>query len=51
LAGVSKTIIDQPTGQGVVPFLPLGQSNDLPQNQSGQRPAPAPQVPQQGVRR
>ena len=54
LAGVNKTIVDQPNSQGVVPFLPLGQMNNAP-NQPAQ-PAPrsqvtAPQVQQQGVRR
>ena len=55
LAGVNKTIIDQPNGQqGVVPFLPLGQANGyVPPPQPQQRPAPAPvpQTQQQGVRR
>jgi membrane protease subunit HflK len=56
LAGVNKTIIDQPGQQGVVPFLPLGQANGFvppPQQQPAQRPAaaPIPQTQQQGVRR
>lgn len=51
-SGVNKTIVDQNSGQSVVPFLPLGQMNGTP-IQPGQRPAstPAPQVQQQGVRR
>ncbi len=43
LAGVNKTIIDQPNGQqGVVPFLPLGQANGYvpPPPQTSTRPAP-----------
>lgn len=56
LSGVNKTIVDQPQGQGVVPFLPLGQMNGYQplQQPPAQRPpqATAPQVQQQqGVRR
>src|SRR5690606_2172563 len=52
LSGVNKTIVDQGSGQGVVPFLPLGRMDGTPL-QPEQRPAsaPAPQVQQQGVRR
>lgn len=52
LSGVNKTIVDQSSGQSVVPFLPLGQMNGTPVRPA-QRPAslPAPQAQQQGARR
>lgn len=55
LGGVNKVIVDQNAGQGVVPFLPLGQidpGQQQPQQSQQQppRPQPVPQL-QQGVRR
>ena len=54
LSGVNKVIIDQSAGNGVVPFLPLGQMDGQGQQQQV-RPAPMPapqqQPQQQGVRR
>jgi membrane protease subunit HflK len=59
LAGVNTTLVDQAVGQGVVPYLPLGQvergSTRPPQQQSQQqqpqqRPMPT-QPTAQGVRR
>lgn len=52
LGGANKVIVDQPSGAGVIPYLPLGQMDG--QGQQGRPatpPAPVQQTQQQGVRR